>query len=426
MDKSKKGLVFGIIFSCFISYTLTMCMKMVYSASIVSIIDEYAVSYSLASLPVTLYYMVYAVIQIFLAAIMKKINMRLYMLVTFAFSGLSFISVYFYSSVWYIGTVMAVNGITLGAVWCGSVMIFAKYLTKKQMSDTLLLMGAGSIVGNVLSYGISALSMHIGNWRISFFVVGAAFLIATVYQTVVLTCVEKRKFVPEEDGDNVPVAKRIYTVKRNEAKPLIVMATIVVFFSCILYYAFTTWMPTILKDIFGVGNTQATLITMAFPVFMMVGVYLSNTLSNKVRNDFELSTVAAAIVAVLSLVLCFTFDKNLFLCVALIVILGIALRLITSLDCSYVTLHTKPYYNSGSTASIINASACVAAGGSPALIAMIIDLSGGSWQTGFIALFIAAIVLLIVPSVFWIANVKRQHMETDFTAEETEKTEDAK
>ena len=405
---SNKRLVFNIILSCWLLYTFSMCMKMVYSASMVAIKDEYNVSHFIASLPITLYYALYAVIQLFLAVIMRRINMKLYMLITFTFSGLSFISVFFFSPVWFVCSVMAINGITLGAVWCGSLMVFSKYLTKKQMRNSLLLMGAGATVGNTVSYGISALAMSVGNWRWSFLIMGAAFLFATAYMIFSIIKAEKNNLVPDESADIAVNKKQVYTVKQYEAKPLIIMGTIVSFFACILYYAFTNWMPTILKGLFGMENSEATVITMIFPVAVFAGVYLSNYLSDKVKNDFLLTLVASIIVAVLSLVLCFVFNVGVAICVAVIVLLGISLRVITSLNCSLVTLHTKDYFNSGATGSIINSSACVAAGVSPVLISLILDLSGGNWQTGFIVLFGASIILTIVPFMFLLLNIRRK------------------
>ena len=100
------------------------------------------------------------------------------MAVTFTVSGLSFISVLFFSPIWYIDVIMALNGITLGAVWCGSFMVFAKYLSQKTMNVALLFMSAGFAVGGAVAFGIGALSIYLNNWRISFFVFGAAFLVS--------------------------------------------------------------------------------------------------------------------------------------------------------------------------------------------------------------------------------------------------------
>ena len=411
--KNKKRLIFAIVLSCWLAYTFSICMKMVYSASMVAIKDEYGVPHSIASLPITLYYIFYAVIQLFLALIMKKINMKLYMLITFSISGLSFISIFFFSPIWYVCSVMAINGITLGAVWCGTVMILSKYLTKKQMDDSLLFMGAGSVVGNTLSYGISALSMHTGNWRLSILIMGTAFLLSAIYLIISTVRAERAGLVPEENSADVTKKQQIYTVEKYEAKPLVAMAIIIVFFACILYYAFTNWMPTILKSVFGIDNIQATLITTIFPFAVFAGVYLAHVVSNSMKNDFLLTFLCGATVTVLSLILCFTYNLNIVICVAIIVGLGIVLRLVNALNCSMVTLHTRDYFNSGTTASVINSSACLAAGISPALIAMVLDLSGGDWKTGFFVLLITAIAMTVVALAFLLVNIRRRAESRD-------------
>ena len=74
--KTDKRVIFGLIASSFLLYLFSMCIKMAYSASLVQIIEEYGVSKTVASTPLTLYYVFYAVIQLFLAVIMSKINVK--------------------------------------------------------------------------------------------------------------------------------------------------------------------------------------------------------------------------------------------------------------------------------------------------------------------------------------------------------------
>ncbi|MBQ6922026.1 MAG: hypothetical protein IJQ66_02950 [Clostridia bacterium] len=83
MVKNKKRIVFGLVLSCWFIYTFSMCMKMAYSGSMASIKEEYNVPHVIASLPITLYYAFYAGVQFILAAIMKRINFKIYMAVTF-------------------------------------------------------------------------------------------------------------------------------------------------------------------------------------------------------------------------------------------------------------------------------------------------------------------------------------------------------
>lgn len=407
MAKSEKRIVFGLILSCWLVYTFSMCMKMAYSASMAEIKDEYSVNNVTASLPLTLYYVFYAIIQFVLALFITKINLKWYMGITFTVSGLSFISIFFYSPVWYIGLVLVVNGITLGAVWCGSVLIFAKYLSSSAMNKALLFMGAGFSVGSAMSFAISSLAMHLGNWRISFLIFGIAFLLSTFYMLYAVIRAEKAEIKPAEES--VLFKKQTYKAAEISAKPLLIMAIIAVFFASILYYGFTNWMPTILKNNFDVTNVKATLITTLFPMVVYLGPVLSTILVDKVKNDFAVSTVTALAVSVVGLALCYFFSFNIVLTVSVILVLGIMLRLVNNLFACLVPLHIKDYINAGKTSAVVNASACVSAAISPFLIAFILDGSGNDWKLLFFVLFGFSIVMLAVCFAFFISDgVKRR------------------
>ena len=116
-DKLDGRLEFNVVLSCFLAYAFSMCMKMAYSASMAAIKDEYGISNIIASLPLTLYYVFYAIIQFALALFITKINIKRYMLITFSLSGVSYISLFFFSPVWYVCAVLALNGMLHGAVW---------------------------------------------------------------------------------------------------------------------------------------------------------------------------------------------------------------------------------------------------------------------------------------------------------------------
>lgn len=380
---------------------------MAYSASMIAIKDEYGVSYTVVSLPITLYYVFYAIIQIAIVFFITKINLKHYMAITFTVSGLSFISVFFYSPVWYIGSVLAVNGITLGAVWCGSIFIFAKYLSRNIMNKAILFMGAGFSVGSAMSFAVSSFAISFGNWRISFIIFGIAFLFATSYMLYSVIRAEKAGIKPEEE--NISLKTQTYKTEKSSAKPLLVMAIVATFFASILYYGFTNWMPTILKNNFGVTDAKATLITTLFPIVVYLGPVLATVLVDKVRNDFTVSVITAVAVSVIGIILCYVFNLNIVLTVAVILTLGILLRLANNLFDCLVPLHIKDYINAGKTSAVTNASACVSAAISPFLIAYILDESGSDWKLLFFVLFGISVLMLAICSVFLIVDsIKRR------------------
>lgn len=400
MDKSNKRIIFGLILSCWLIYLFSMCLKMVYSGSMASVREEYGVSNKIASLPTTLHYALYALIQFILSTIITKINLKRYMAFTLVFSGLSFISIFFYSPMWYICVVLAINGITLGAVWCGSIMVLGKYLSLKTMTKALLFMSVGFSVGSAMSYGVSALAINFGNWRISFIILGVAFLLSVFYFLFSLTRVEKADIKPT--ADQVTAKTHVYTAQKYEVKLLVVMAVITVFLACLLYYAFTNWMPTILKNVFNIANKNANLITVLFPIVVFAGPTMAVFFCNRIKNDFLVVVIACVLCVALSLVLCFTYNLNVVFTVITILILGVFLRLLVELFVSLISVHVREYINAGKVSATVNASASVAAATSPFLIGLILDLSGNDWEIGFLFLFVIAVVMLVICMTFYI------------------------
>ena len=380
---------------------------MVYSGSMASVREEYGVSNKIASLPTTLHYALYALIQFILSMIITKINLKRYMAFTLVFSGLSFISIFFYSPMWYICVVLAINGITLGAVWCGSIMVLGKYLSLKTMTKSLLFMSVGFSVGSAMSYGVSALAINFGNWRISFIILGVAFLLSVFYFLFSLTRAEKADIRPK--ADQVTAKTHVYTAQRYEVKLLVVMAVITVFLACLLYYAFTNWMPTILKNVFNIANKNANLITVLFPIVVFAGPTMAVFFCNRIKNDFIVVVIACVLCVALSLVLCFTYNLNVVFTVITILILGVFLRLLVELFVSLISVHVREYINAGKVSATVNASASVAAATSPFLIGSILDLSGNDWKTGFLFLFIIAVVMLVICMTFYIIRQIKGH-----------------
>ncbi|MBO4323080.1 MAG: MFS transporter [Clostridia bacterium] len=394
MAKSDRKLRFGVVFAAWFLYTLSICLKMVYSSSMAAVKVEYEASNLITSLPITIHYVLYAGIQFALAYFVTKINIKRYMAINFVVAGVSFISVFFYSPVWYIGFVLALNGITLGPVWCGSILIMTKFFSKSAMKKALLFVTSGFSIGSAMSFGISSLAISLGNWRISFLIVGLAFLVATVYYLYIVTAAEKAGVKPEEESP--AVQKETYKPSRVSAKNLLYMSIIATFFGSMLYYGFTHWLPTILLDNFDISTVKATLVSTLFPTVVYIGPILATLLVDKVKDDFKICVVSSIAISVFGLILAFVFKLNIVLTVAVILVLGVLLRLINNLFASLVPIHVKDYVNAGTTSAVLNASACLSAALSPFLISLVLDASGNDWQVLFFVLFGVAIVLLLI------------------------------
>ena len=74
-----------IIASC-LMVAFMMASKSVYTAEMVEILDEFNLQESVFTLPITVYFIVYAVTQLILAVFFHKLNVKLYLILTVALS----------------------------------------------------------------------------------------------------------------------------------------------------------------------------------------------------------------------------------------------------------------------------------------------------------------------------------------------------
>ena len=418
MDTAQRKVVFNLILSCWLTYTLSICLKMAYGASMTAVKEEYLLSSDLlAGLPITLYYLTYAVIQLFLAAFVGKIDLKRYLLFTCLPAGLLFVSVFVYSPFWYLNAVMAIDGVLLGAVWCGCMQLFKRLLPSSVLDRALLFMGAGFSAGSALSFGISALAMKLGNWRFAFLIIGSAFLLALFYMLLSVRSAEAAEPAPEEPI--VKTAGPTWQMPRASAKPLIVMAAVTIFIECLLYYGFSNWMPTILKSNFDLAKERATLISILLPVVTYVGPVLAKAVGDKFKNDFASTAVLSAFATVPALILSRVYHWRLALTVAVIVLACVFLRAVSTLLGTFVSVHVSKYVNAGSSVAVINSFACVAAAASPLLVGAILDATGRNWTSCFLVLFALSVLMLVIPLLFMVIDKYRRRGEKDDSGPET-------
>lgn len=411
MEREHKSAAVHLILSCWLTYTLSICLKMAYGASMTAVKEEYLIgSDMLVGLPITLYYLTYAMIQFVLAAFIGKIDLKRYLLVTCLPGGLLFVSVFFYSPFWYVNVVMALEGVLLGAVWCGCMQLFRRLVPSTMLGRAILFMGAGFSAGSALSFGVSALAMKLQNWRIGFLTIGAAFSLALIYM---LFSVRRAEAVGLSAGEPVAGAKKpTWRIARVSARPLVVMAISATVLQGLLYYGFSNWMPTILKSNFDLAKERATLISMLLPIVTYAGPVLAQIVCNKLKNDFATTALLASFTMTLSLVLSYVYHLHLALTVAVIVAACVFLRSVSMMFGSLIPVHAGAYINTGSSVAVINASACVAAAASPLLVGAILDATGRNWFLCFLFLFGLAVVMTAIPAAFAVADKIRQKEQT--------------
>ena len=396
-DKFTKYYLFLLI-SSFLLYLMSICIKVIYSAQLVSIIPYFNTTKSDAGVGLTFYYASYGIFQLLIATKFKIKNMKSFMISTTVLSAISFGAVIFTTQIWHLWVILTLNGFFQSSVWGGTVHFLGKYLPDSWSAISSLIMSFGLALGTALSYGVSAFFVAISDWRYTFLFFAIAMLITLVLFCVSLRVIDKKVGMREDafeksftEKHNELVVKQVPKRALSTLMAVIFVASLV---SCSLYHGVLNWVPSLLKEVHGIDDSYSMLITILLPVGMMFGPVLATSTCEKYGHVFTVCGVFTAVCTAILLLLAFFYDLHLVLAIVLSLLSLFFIRGIVNTLAGYLPLKLKHVVNSGNNAMIINAASCFGAAAMPFITGLIMDKLG--WQSYyFIMLGVCALLLLV-------------------------------
>ena len=177
----------------------------------------------------------------------------------------------------------------------------------------------------------------------------------------------------------------------------------------------TTWVPSILKEDFGLDNSLSIVLTLTLPILAIFGNLFALTLHKKIPNFVYQCGVVffAAGIIILASLLAFEY-KSVVPAVVSFALICFLVSSCNSLITSIFPLFMKDKLNSGLIAGIVNGFCYVGSTLSSWGLGLIADHHG--WKEGvFPALLAVAIAVALIALVYGIANMlsKKYKKETD-------------
>lgn len=400
-DKNKKYYAM-LIASGFFLYLMSICIKMVYSAELVTIIPYFNTTKSDAALGLTFYYVAYSATQLLIATKIKIKNFKRFLCVTTLLSSLSFGMIIISNSMWQIWIILGLNGIFQSSVWGGIMHYFGKYLPDSYSNAVSLIMSLAFALGTAVAYGASSAFVAVLNWKYTFVFFAALMLISLILFAVSEKIVKARvcKTEVKESGEEKLYIRDdsiINTISKKNLYKLVFYLCGMTFLVCCIYYGLTNWVPSLLKEVHGVGDSYSMLITILIPVGTMFGPVVANYACEKNGMVFRALTLLSLIVSVFPLILIFAYDFNIVFFIIASVILLFFNRGMMNLICGYLPLKLRHVLNSGSGAMLFNAASCMGAAIVPTATGYLMDVSGeNSWRNLYIMISVCAILLLLL------------------------------
>lgn len=412
-QNSKKGnKAWLLIFLCWLVYAFSYLGKVNYSANITQIIDFYGVTKAQAGMAPTFFFFAYGVGQVINGLFCKKYNIKWVIFGSLMVSAAINLAIALGASFSLIKWLWLANGFVLAVLWPTIVRLLAEALPQSSLGTSSVIMGTTVAAGTLIIYALSSVFAAFGRFKLSFYtaagaVAAVALLWLVLYKrAVALAAGERQSEAAEaaaEAGDDV---------RGQQWDARLLYASIGALCLCavgvnLIKDGLTTWVPSILKDEFGLTDSLSILLTLFLPVLAVFGNWAALAMHKKMPDYVHHCAAAFAAIAVFVGVIIGSLSLKMavVMLVGLVVVNFLASSL-NSLITSIFPIFMRGKVNSGLCAGILNGCCYVGSTISSYGLGAIADNFGWS------AVFYTMIGFCAVVGVVWVAYglFKRQRM----------------
>lgn len=405
---SKSAAVLLLI--CWLVYACSYIGKLGYSANIVNIEKDFNVTHAMAGMASTFFFFAYGAGQIINGIFCKKYNLKYLVFCVLLISAACNLSVGIIRNFIVIRVLWLINGAALSVLWPSLIRLLSETLKADYSPKVVVVMGTTVAAGTFAVYGLSALFVAIGNYRIIFYLASVilpaiALFWICFYDKLTKACVA-------EKSDESIVSATSEEKRNSKQKMSKVMFTSIVslgFFAIITNLVkdgLTTWVPAILKEQYGVPDSIGIILTLVMPMLALFGTSVAVALNKKVHDFVGLCGIAFAVIAFLTFCLTLAGEGVHGVVVTLGCLAGVSL--LTSSANNVITsmapLYLKNELNAGLLAGIMNGLCYVGSTLSAYGLGAFADRFG--WDAVFLLLAALSAACVIISVIYLIFRIK--------------------
>ena len=395
---------------CCLVYSFAYAGRYSYHANIAPVMNHYGVTHAEAGLVGTFFFFAYGGGQLLNAFLCKFYNKRIVISAALFVSAVINLILLFDVPFALIKFLWLVNGISQSVLWPTLILAESEALDTKMLKRAVFLMSFSVLFGTLLAYGSSALFNLTGLFRATF-LFGAVLMAAIGFVWLLsyrkLTERSTADPVREDDPETAGKGGRMIAAA---LVGLIIVSGVFAVVDNFVKDGMNTWMPVILKEEYGFGDSISIVLTLVLPVFGVFGSALALQV-NKWLKDFR------AVIGLLYLMLAVFLLGILF---ALRSVSALVLFLICqgAVSClahgvnavltSIMPLTLRNQINSGFLAGLLNACCYIGSTASAYGLGKIAD--GTGWDPVILLLFFtAAGSALLAGVIFLIGKMRKKN-----------------
>lgn len=378
---------------CWLIYVVSYVSRYSYNANIVAIKDYYGVTNSVTGLVGTCFFFAYGIGQVVNGFLCKKYNKKFFLSFPLMISAVINFYLFTCPSVHVYKYLWLLNGASLSVLWSLLVLTLSENLDDKHLTGAMIVMSSTVAAGTVIAYGASALFNLFGGFKYSFLTGGvAAGAVAVIWLFVCdkLTVKGGVKMSAESGSTEYGKGK----------KDTFVIATLAIFglfmiIGNLVKDGLNVWVPQILKDTYGFGDSLSIILTLALPLLGLLGAMFVVVLNKIIKNEVLLNSLLFAVSAACVFGVMLLLKTN---CYALVIVLfgllSLLMHAVNNFITSFVPLKLRDSFNSGLLAGILNGCGYVGSTISSYGLGVIADRSG--WNGVFVLLTVLCIIAVAV------------------------------
>lgn len=391
-----------LIFLCWAAYTAAYVARLNYNASMVEILSQLGTTKEAAGTVSSFFFFAYGAGQLINGLLSKRYNTKYSVTIALVASCVINLSMTFCSGIEVMKYLWFFNGVFQSILWSSLIKTLSDNLSDDKLSRAVMVMSTTVASGTFTAYGLAALFSALEmSWTSIFYVASAVVGAVAVIWFIGMSTIQKSK-------------KEIISSEKQEKKrlsltPIFVFSVAVILVSAVtngfIKDGITTWVPSILKEEFGVPSSLSIIVTLLLPVLSIFGASLVKILHKKHKNENVLNGIFYFAAMLLSGFIILTLNlKSVPLTLALFGGIACLMAAVNNVITSVVPLYSRDKIDSGLSAGLLNTFCYVGSTLSTTLLGKIADTKG--WNDVFVCILIFTIVAFMVCAVSVIVKRK--------------------
>lgn len=381
-----------LIFLCWSAYTFAYVARLNYNASMVEILSQLGTTKEAAGTVSSFFFFAYGAGQLVNGLLCKKYNTKYSVAIALGASCAINLGMTFCHGIDAMKYLWLLNGIFQSILWSSLIKTLSDNLADSKLSRAVMVMSTTVASGTFIAYGLAALFSYLNlSWTLIFYVASAfAGAVAVLWFTGMSTLQTENK--DSENNGKKNVGKLSFT-------PAFIISLAVILISAVtngfIKDGITTWVPSILKEEFGVPSSLSIIVTLILPVLSVFGTSLVNLLHRRQKDENALNGIFYFATVILAGLIILTLNlKSVPLTLMLFGGIACLMTAVNNVITSVVPLYSRDKIDSGLSAGLLNTFCYVGSTLATSLLGKIADTKG--WNDVFICILIFTVVSFTV------------------------------